>query len=109
MKKVLLIALCVVMALSCFAFTSCANNNATQSAAEESVAATQSAAEESAAATESAAEGTKTIGVSMMTFEHPFFSDMLAQIRSMAEETVTLLLALMLTRIRQSSSMILTI
>ncbi|MEA4854500.1 MAG: substrate-binding domain-containing protein [Christensenella sp.] len=86
MKKVLLIALCVVMALSCFAFTSCANNNATQSAAEESVAATEPAAEESAATTESAAEGTKTIGVSMMTFEHPFFSDMLAQIRSMAEE-----------------------
>ena len=84
MKKVLLIALCVVMAFSCIALTSCSTNEPAQSAA----ATSEAPAESSAAAASDAHAGgeAKTIGVSMMTFEHPFFSDMLAQIKYMAKE-----------------------
>lgn len=81
MKKVLLIALCAVMAFSCLGLVACTNNESAQLPAAETSAAADPTAQESADA-----DGAKTIGVSMMTFEHPFFSDMLAQIRSMAKE-----------------------
>ena len=84
MKKVLLIALCVVMAFSCIALTSCSTNEPAQSAAATSEAPAESSA--AAASDAHAGGGAKTIGVSMMTFEHPFFSDMLAQIKYMAKE-----------------------
>ncbi len=86
MKKALLIVLCVAMAFSCFALTACASEQPAQSPeAESSAPAAESEGSESAAPEESA-DGDITIGVSMMTFEHPFFSDMLAQIKQLAEE-----------------------
>ncbi len=86
MKKALLIVLCAVMAFSCLGLVGCATGEPTQSPAAQESAAADPTAQESAAQGSAAQDGAKTIGVSMMTFEHPFFSDMLAQIHSMAAE-----------------------